>query len=313
MKASEIYVAVLVSVLILFVALFVFRSSQKTKNLTSSASNVLQSPKKLHSIKSDDVPITNHLIQPISVYLIEPGSAPTTTTAPRHLMTIDPSSVAFLDRKVADMTFIRGNMIRVYTRDESGSERLFSTYSFKNIPEGESINKLHIGMITSRWVGANSDFNIGKPGLNAVQGLPYIKIHNRTDYTITLNGAIRISPGGTLLFTGRDHFGVRLGTVFDDDNQIFPQFIFTVPATDVYYGIVSDIEQPLFGGFQIDEKFDEEPYEPQYLLEMGWMGGPAHGKIPYGYLPKEGPPLPPENRWGLDDVKGPQQVEKNRF
>ena len=29
------------------------------------------------------------------------------------------------------------------------------------------------------------------------------------------------------------------------------------------------------------------------------MGGAAWGNIPYGFLPIEGPPVPPQDRWGI--------------
>ena len=174
-------------------------------------------------------------------------------------------------------------------------------------------------MVTSRWVGADADYNIGKPGLNAVQGLPWIKIHNRTQYPLSINNNINISPGGVLRYTGRDHFGVRLGTLFQDQDKIFKDFIFTIPATDVYYGVVSDIQQPLFGGWQMTPEFDDDPNEPQYLLEEGFMGGPAYPTMPYGLLYSEGPEVPPQDRWGrnvsqfnLDHPVGPP-VELNEF
>ena len=155
---------------------------------------------------------------------------------------------------------------------------------------------LHVGMITSRWVGADGESSIS-PGLNAVQGLPWIKIHNMTEYPISLNNNINISGGGVLRYSGRDAFGVRLGTIFEDQDGVFEDFIFTTPATDVYYGVVSDIQQSLFGGFQLFSELDDSAYEPQFLLE-NWMGGPAYPKIPYGFLPTLGKDVPPQNRWG---------------
>ena len=182
--------------------------------------------------------------------------------------------------------------------DGEEKEQFYAEYKF-DIPDDTTVKNLHVGMITARWTGSDGDYSIDAPGLNAVQGLPFIKIHNLTDFPLALNENINISPGGTLRYTGRDHFGVRLGTVFEDANGIFQTYIFTVPATDVYYGVVSDIQQPLFGGFQLDPELNDDPGEPQWLLEEGRMGGPAKGHIPAGFLPIEGPhDLPPQNRWG---------------
>ena len=196
-----------------------------------------------------------------------------------------------------DRRFKQGFLIKVYTLNDKNEKSLYSS-SLLATPKGTMINELNIGMITSRWVGADSDYNIGKPGLNAVQGLPWIKIHNLTDQYLSLNENINISPNGILRYTGRDHFGVRLGTVFKDMSGTHPDFIFTVPATDVYYGVVSDVEQTLFGGFQLTPTFVHGGYEPQFLLEEGYLSGPADGNIPIGFLPIEGKTIQSVDRWG---------------
>lgn len=235
--------------------------------------------------------ICNYLLKPVRVD-VKPFNKPVQTFAPR----IRARGKMQFSRELADKYFLKGSVVVVYILGEKKMQK-FSTYTL-DIPEGTSINKLHIGMITSRWVGADSDMNIGKPGLNAVQGLPWIKIHNMSDVPLSLNHNIDISPNGTLRYTGRDHFGVRLGTVFDDQDGIYPRFIWTIPATDVYYGVVSDLQQPLFGGHQLSPEFLDAADEPHYLLENGWVGGPAKGNIPIGFVPREGRDLPPVDRWG---------------
>jgi hypothetical protein len=45
-----------------------------------------------------------------------------------------------------------------------------------------STGDIHVGMITTRWVGGSDDFNIGKPN-NAIQGMPYVDIHNQGTWT----------------------------------------------------------------------------------------------------------------------------------
>lgn len=173
--------------------------------------------------------------------------------------------------------FKYGNCIKLKLTDCD-----YITYSFDDLPPGKTIKELNIGMITSRWVGGDSFQTIGS-GLNAVQGLGYIRLHNFTDKGIYLNRNVYIPPHTIVRYSGRDHFGVRLGTVFKDQEGIYPDFILTVPNTDIYYGVVSDIPQPIFGGYQIDGNFDQNPSNPQFLLENGWMGGPAKGNIPLGY------------------------------
>ncbi len=193
----------------------------------------------------------------------------------------------------------KGGVKDIERKDAKKAEELLFSKYMLDLPEDYTIKALHVGMITSRWVGAGFDQNY-IPALNAVQGRPWIKIHNFTDIPLSLNNNIDISSEGILRYTGRDHFGVRLGTIFDDQKGIFPRFKFNIPATDVYYGVTSDIQQSLFGGWQIDEKFIDDSDEPHFLLENGFQGGPANGNIVPGFLPKEGPPLRVElNRWGL--------------
>ena len=199
--------------------------------------------------------------------------------------------------KTIEKYFNQEHKLRIYTLGKEDSFTIFGDYQFAT-PEDTCIKALHVGMVTSRWVGADADYNIGKPGLNAVQGLPWIKIWNTTDTTLSLNNNIDISPGGMMRYPGRDHLGVRLGTVFKDQRGVFPDYIYTIPATDVYYGVVSDLQQPLFGGFQLTQDFHHDEEEPQFLLENGWYYGEANGQIPYGFIPLEGPAVKPQDRWG---------------
>lgn len=212
-----------------------------------------------------------------------------------------------------------GTQIDVYTYDNTKPGDVFYGSYQLNLPEGTTLKNLNIGMMTSRWVGADGDYTIGAPGMAAVQGMPWIKIHNFSGRYLALNNNINISPGGFLRYTGRDHFGVRLGTVFKDQDGIYPDFVLSRPATDVYYGVSSDIQQPLYGGFQLTHHFEDDPREPQNLLNEGMMGGPAWGKIPYGFLPINGPDVPPQNRWGeritsedtLQNPVGPPVIKNN--
>lgn len=274
-----------IAILILILCFFLYRKS--SSHLPSNESISISRESFSHS---SDFFIYNYLISPIQISVMSQGKEEVLENK------IPGNSKRGFKLKTIKKYFVPHNEIIVYIHTSLGLKR-FGKYVFMT-PKDTVIKALHVGMITSRWVGADADYNIAKPGLNAVQGLPWIKIWNTTDLTLSLNNNIDISPGGLMRYPGRDHFGVRLGTVFKDQNNIFPDFIFTIPATDVYYGIVSDLQQPLFGGFQLTPFFHHDEEEPQYLLENGWFYGKAEGKIPYGYIPKNGPPTPPTNRWG---------------
>lgn len=162
------------------------------------------------------------------------------------------------------------------------------------------IKGFHIGQITSRSVGASTDLTIGRPA-NATDGMPYIKIENMTPNFLVLNESINIGPGGFLRFTGRDHYGVRLGTVLHDTNGVFPDYIIKERLDFIYYGVVSDIPQPLYGGWQLSEDLELETKLTKYPLQQGFgalSGGPAIPLVDPDFLPIQGPPVDPRDRWG---------------
>ena len=169
----------------------------------------------------------------------------------------------------------------------------YSDYKL-NVKHDLTIKSLHIGMITSRWVGANFDDKMIPA--NAQQGRPWVKIHNMTNIPLEINRE-NITQYGDILYKGRHHFGVALGTIFNDKDKIFQTFKFDTPATDIYYGVVSDIQQPLFGGWQIDDRFDDDPQEPHFLMENGFIGGPPEKTINPNFIPRDGSEISLADRW----------------
>jgi hypothetical protein len=207
-----------------------------------------------------------------------------------------------LGRDWFEKHFSSGNKIGIWYFDPKKpglGETHFGDYQ-TNTPDAV-IKGFHIGQITSRSVGASTDLTIGRPA-NATDGMPYIKIENMTPNFLVLNESINIGPGGFLRYTGRDHYGVRLGTVLRDTNSVFPDYIIKEPLDFIYYGVVSDIPQPLFGGWQLSEDLELETTLTKYPLQQGFgglSGGPAIPLVDPLFLPIQGPPVEPKNRWGI--------------
>lgn len=188
----------------------------------------------------------------------------------------------------------------VYTFDQklpNEPEEKFGEYTI-DLGSDLFIKKLYIGKVTSRFTGSMFNYPESLKGNGNILGMPFVNIHNLTDRPLSLNYNIRIPPNSTLKYLGRNHFGVRLGTVFSDNDGLYSDFIFKVPATDIYYGVVSDIDQSSFGGFQSSENFIHSDKNPMFLFEEGLIGGPAEGLIKFGYIPREGPNTIPMDRWG---------------
>ncbi|MDB4769573.1 hypothetical protein OAG24_01270 [bacterium] len=271
---------ILVIVIIYFTYNINHRSFSPPEYYTDDVSLASQSP--------SNFKVTNYLLKPVKV-VIEGIDV---------ISRLDCNETKWLTLGENDRLVQNGNIVSIYILDEgretNSTDILYSNYVLDF--SSRVLTSLKIGMITSRWVGADQD-SVYVPAGNAVQGRPWVKVHNLTNIPISfapLNGNFKVAPYSTSRYSGRDHFGVRIGTLFtpantDVQSSLYPVFKFNTPATDIYYGVVSDIDQPAFGGWQIDSKFSDEINEPQWLLENGWEGGPGFGHIVPGYLPKEGP------------------------
>ena len=248
--------------------------------------------------------IYNYLKKPIRLEVLTSDDDGVTTKKPETLIEDIPAGgKAKINKAQVDYYMRRGHHVKVYVKGvmregKIPREELYANNVFSLLPKDKTIKALHIGMITSRWVASNSNATNNWALPNAVQGLPWIKIHNMTDRYIALNNNINISPRGHLRYSGRESFGVPLGTIFKDPSGIHLDYQYTVPNTDIYYGVISDVQQSLNGGYQADCIFQDDNFSPQWSFENGWSGGPAGGNIPLGYLPRNGPPIPDVNEWG---------------
>jgi hypothetical protein len=146
-----------------------------------------------------------------------------------------------------------GNVVRIYIlmRDEP---ELFADYVI-DTEKQERIKSLHVGMITTRFIGdPNTKLNDSVVAENSTGGLPYITVHNTTYVPLSLNkGKIRVFPHSTAIYQGPIlHSGVPLGLYLKDDEKLYPEFQYLQPHSDVYYGVCSDLQQPLHGCWQLE-------------------------------------------------------------
>lgn len=167
-----------------------------------------------------------------------------------------------------------GNIIKIYVVSPSGERRHFTDYTINLDPDsGERIKALHVGMITTRFIGSTDGLRATTTSGNAISGNATLKIHNLSYIPLRLNGdaidretgtdidpssggGIMIRPHSTERYLGYLHQGVTLGTIFSDDDGLYPDFQYLEPHSDLYYGIVSDLRQPLSGCWQLE--FNDE-------------------------------------------------------
>lgn len=154
-----------------------------------------------------------------------------------------------------------GTLLRFYVIDPKGVKRHYTDYVV-NTRDNERIKNLHVGMVTTRFMANTTDsLHMTTTAANAGQGSAWLVIHNTTNLPLSLNnGEIKVDPHSTFRYLGYLNQGVTLGTYFKDDTALYPDYQLLKPFTDLYYGIVSDLQQPLEGCLQYEEFNDQCNY-----------------------------------------------------
>lgn len=148
-----------------------------------------------------------------------------------------------------------GKGIRIYLlSDNTGVDRVVSDYFFT---AARPIKNLHVGMITTRYIADTTDnLHLATTAANAVRGSAWLIIHNLTNIPLSFNGGeVTVKPKSTTRYLGYLNSGVTLGTIFKDDRKTYPDFQYLKPYNNLYYGLVSDTQQPLEGCLQV--QFDD--------------------------------------------------------
>ncbi len=200
-----------------------------------------------------------------------------------------PKSTAGLSADRVEKYLAEGNTLQIYVKSVNGittseptkldSKQSLDAASIKhfadyviNTDEDERIKALHIGMITTRFIGSTDGLRMSTTSNNAVGGNATLKIHNVTNMLLRLNdGDITIAPHSTFRYLGYLNQGVTLGTIFTDDDKLYADYQYLKPYSDLYYGVVSDLRQPLDGCWQLTYDDNCEFGQSLWPFEMGIM------------------------------------------
>lgn len=177
--------------------------------------------------------------------------------------------------------------VQVYRAVNSIPDELIGE-SIMTIPQGKTIKALHCGMVS-----AHTDISISGDITKSPLGtaLPRLRIVNVTPRTINLTttggNKLTIPAGKSLLYFGEYENGVPLGVTFKDIDGVLPDYNVKIPCTDLFLGIISDIEIPLYRNSRIGGEFFDipgimyHPFEelPGYQLHRGAF-------IDKSYIPK---------------------------
>jgi hypothetical protein len=184
---------------------------------------------------------------------------------------IQPTSVSGIPRSIK-----AGTEIKVYIRKLGmPNEEKADWIPYTTLDVMKDINDLHIGMVTMKYdMGAQPNQH-AQTGL--VQGMTFVRIHNLTDQVLCLNYNITVNPHEHIYYRGENAQGVGLGLLLKDNNHFYPDVMLEMPATDIYYGVSSEIEQPMHGGiiYKGDVSWNHIWDEPDWAsiewIKMGYL------------------------------------------
>ena len=188
---------------------------------------------------------------------------------------VKPLKTRGIPKETIERYFKPGNVIRIYISEGSETAECSSQHYTDHILDMscyERIKNLHVGMVTTRFIGKSTDgLRMTTVADNAIQGHAWLMIHNLTEIPLRLNDDIVVAPHSTERYLGYLHQGVTLGTIFKDQDGIYPDFQYLHPDSDLYYGVVSDLRQPLYGPFQLEFSDDCDPDQTLWPFELGQM------------------------------------------
>lgn len=141
-----------------------------------------------------------------------------------------------------------GAAFRFNIINADGSETTVSDYVI-NGQSNRKVKNIHVGMITTRYINDSTDsLHLTTTAGNANLGSAWLVVHNLTDFPISFNeGDIVVAPKSTTRYLGYLNQGVALGTILKEDSGKFPDYQYLKPYNHIYYGLVSDIRQPIEG------------------------------------------------------------------
>ena len=197
-----------------------------------------------------------------------------TTGDPRTLVDeIRPKSTGGLTNYQVVNYLTPDNVVRIYIFPPGRpTEAKHYTDLFLTNKDNERIKALHVGMITSRFIGDGYITRDVTHFANAAGGLPLVKFHNLTEQPISLNGGkIHIAPHSVVNYMNHSNKndGVPLGMWFNDDDGVYPTFQYLQPQSDIYYVGASDLQQPLQGSWQPEFSFVNDPNSTMWPMQLG--------------------------------------------
>lgn len=132
-------------------------------------------------------------------------------------------------------------MIQYTAGNTTEGSQIYNDYLLEDITLPKNI---YIGLTTTKTLHFTSPVIFG-----GVYEMTFINIHNRLSIPLTFNGHIHVPANGRVIYNGYNlDGGVAVGEILSNDEGFFNPFEIEIPVSDVYFGVVSDQDLPVYQG-----------------------------------------------------------------
>lgn len=219
-----------------------------------------------HAITLDILPATS------AVSHLEYGTNIKYSSPVNLIYSVAPKGKGGLTKPQVLKYLVRGNVLKISLFNPLTKEKTPLTDYMVDTDPDERIKNLHVGMITTRYIGGTNDtLNLTTTQANAGGGNAWLNIHNLTEVPLRLNDDIFVEPHSNYKYLGEFNQGITLGLYFKDPDGVYPTFQYLRPHSDIYYGVVSDQEQSLYGCWQQEYTDGCEYGQTMWPLQEGVM------------------------------------------
>lgn len=193
--------------------------------------------------------VYNYLKKPIKVSIVKNEKNQGQNANEIEILSVEPQHYSSISHDIIVKHLKPENIIRFYIVNAQNLKQHYADY-FIDTEYNERIKNLHVGMVTTRFIGKNTDLlRSSVVNANASQSMPFVKVHNITNLPLNLN-IIHVEPNRVSKYKGYLHMGVPLGTYFNDLDDLYPSYQYIKPYSDIYFGVISDLQQPSDGCLQ---------------------------------------------------------------
>lgn len=288
MESTQIITCVVVAACLLFAVYYLCKNDDQKMYAIPRVVNKEPYSSNLHKEKFY---VYNYYKVPISVLVTELPSTGSTSDRggePGTLIQNVPSGKykAVTHGRWEHLT--QSSKITVVKFNGIGDNKTVLGESTLNIPEGKTIKALHCGMVSGQ-----SDISIAADITKSPLGtaLPRLRIVNLGSRTLNLTttggNLLTIPPAKSLLYWGEYENGIHMGVTFKDVDGVLPDYTLSKPITDLYLGIISDIEIPLYRAAKIGgDYFDDEGVFYHPLRELDGFQLHRGAFIDKSYIPR---------------------------